>query len=75
MIVPARSPSLFLSLHARTAAPALSPSLHPAPRSPQVFVANPNKTQPIVNILAGNKEKLLKYLTDFHADKSAPLCP
>lgn len=36
----------------------------------KVFVANPNKTQPIVNILAGNKEKLLKYLTDFHADKS-----
>ena len=37
----------------------------------QVFVANPNKTQPIVDILAGNKEKLLKYLSDFHTDKSA----
>lgn len=36
----------------------------------KVFVANPNKTQPIVDILAGNKEKLLKYLTDFHTDKS-----
>ena len=35
----------------------------------QVFVANPNKTKPIVEILVGNKDKLLKYLTDFHSDK------
>ena len=38
----------------------------------QVFVANPNKTQPIIDILAGNKDKLLRYLADFHSDKSAP---
>ena len=37
----------------------------------QVFVANPNKTPAIVNILAGNKEKLLRYLKDFHNDTSA----
>ena len=37
----------------------------------QVFVANPNKTQPIIDILAGNKDKLLRYLADFHSDKSA----
>lgn len=35
----------------------------------KVFVANPNKTQPIVDILTGNRDKLLKYLTDFHSDK------
>jgi calcium binding protein 39 len=34
----------------------------------KVFVANPNKTQPIIDILAGNKEKLLRYLKDFHND-------
>ena len=37
----------------------------------QVFVANPNKTPAIVDILAGNKEKLLRYLKDFHNDTSA----
>ncbi len=47
----------------------------------QVFVANPNKTQAIIDILAGNKEKLLRYLKDFHNDTSAclklsgPFCP
>ncbi|KAK9814446.1 hypothetical protein WJX72_006019 [[Myrmecia] bisecta] len=35
----------------------------------KVFVANPNKTPGIVDILTGNKEKLLKYLADFHTDK------
>ena len=35
----------------------------------QVFVANPNKTRPIIEILVGNRDKLLKYLTDFHSDK------
>ncbi len=39
----------------------------------QVFVANPNKTQPIIDILAGNKDKLLRYLADFHSDKSVAL--
>ena len=34
-----------------------------------MFVANPNKTDAIVSILTGNKEKLLKYLGDFHTDK------
>ena len=36
---------------------------------PQVFVANPNKTDAIVAILTSNKEKLLKYLGEFHTDK------
>ncbi|KAL3134008.1 hypothetical protein ABBQ32_008447 [Trebouxia sp. C0010 RCD-2024] len=35
----------------------------------KVFVANPNKTRPIIDILVGNRDKLLKYLTDFHSDK------
>ena len=34
-----------------------------------MFVANPNKTRPIIEILVGNRDKLLKYLTDFHSDK------
>lgn len=34
-----------------------------------MFVANPNKTRPIIDILVGNRDKLLKYLTDFHSDK------
>ena len=40
----------------------------------QVFVANPNKTPAIVTILVSNRDKLLKYLGDFHTDKGAPLC-
>lgn len=35
----------------------------------KVFVANPNKSDSIVDILTSNKEKLLKYLGDFHTDK------
>lgn len=35
----------------------------------KVFVANPNKPQPIVDILANNRDKLLKYLEDFHTEK------
>ena len=35
----------------------------------QVFVANPNKSPEVVQILAGNKERLLTYLGDFHTDK------
>mmetsp|Transcript_11561 Transcript_11561/g.34696 ORF Transcript_11561/g.34696 Transcript_11561/m.34696 type:complete len:336 (+) Transcript_11561:410-1417(+) len=34
----------------------------------KVFVANPNKTRAIIDILAGNKDKLLRYLKDFHND-------
>ncbi|WIA32115.1 hypothetical protein OEZ86_002966 [Tetradesmus obliquus] len=35
----------------------------------KVFVANPNKPQAIVDILTNNREKLLKYLEDFHTDR------
>lgn len=35
----------------------------------KVFVANPNKPQPIVDILTNNRDKLLKYLEDFHTEK------
>ena len=41
-------------------------------RTTQVFVANPNKPDSIIDILTGNKDKLLKYLGDFHTDKGAP---
>ena len=37
--------------------------------SMQVFVANPNKSAEVIQILAGNKERLLTYLGDFHTDK------
>jgi len=42
----------------------------------QVFVANPNKPQTIIDILINNKEKLLKYLEEFHTDKgrASALC-
>uniref|UniRef100_A0A6B2LA72 Calcium-binding protein 39 n=1 Tax=Arcella intermedia TaxID=1963864 RepID=A0A6B2LA72_9EUKA len=35
----------------------------------KVFVANPNKPQPISDILVQNKEKLKDFLSDFHNDK------
>ena len=36
----------------------------------QVFVANPNKPKPILDILLRNKEKLVDFLTKFHTDRS-----
>ena len=36
----------------------------------QVFVANPNKTKPILDILLRNKEKLIDFLTKFHTDRT-----
>lgn len=36
----------------------------------QVFVANPNKPKPILDILLRNQEKLIDFLTKFHADRS-----
>ena len=39
----------------------------------QVFVANPNKSPEVVQILTGNKARLLRYLGDFHTDKGALL--
>jgi len=35
----------------------------------KVFVANPNKPQPILHILVKNKEKLIAFLNNFHNDK------
>ncbi|KAN0047572.1 hypothetical protein ACTA71_001955 [Dictyostelium dimigraforme] len=35
----------------------------------KVFVANPNKTKPILEILTKNKEKLISFLSQFHNDK------
>eukprot|EP00879_Flechtneria_rotunda_P003767 GHRR01004006.1.p1 GENE.GHRR01004006.1~~GHRR01004006.1.p1 ORF type:complete len:146 (+),score=76.59 GHRR01004006.1:436-873(+) len=35
----------------------------------KVFVANPNKPKPIVDILTNNRDKLLKYLLDFQNDR------
>ena len=34
-----------------------------------MFVANPNKTPEIVEVLSRNKDKLLRYLGNFHTDK------
>lgn len=35
----------------------------------KVFVANPNKAQPILDILLKNKEKLVSFLSNFHNDR------
>lgn len=37
----------------------------------KVFVANPHKSQPIKDILTMNKEKMLKYLKEFHKEREA----
>lgn len=39
------------------------------PRS-QVFVANPNKTQPIIDILLKNQTKLIDFLNNFQKDRT-----
>merc|ERR1712045_345268 len=36
----------------------------------KVFVANPNKPKPILDILLRNREKLVEFLTKFHTDRS-----
>lgn len=36
----------------------------------QVFVANPNKQEPIRNILLRNQDKLVEFLLNFHTDRS-----
>lgn len=35
----------------------------------QVFVANPNKPKPILDILLRNQEKLVEFLMKFHTDR------
>lgn len=35
----------------------------------KVFVANPQKPPQIINILAKNRERLLRFLDNFHIDK------
>merc|ERR1712110_825827 len=36
----------------------------------KVFVANPNKPEPILDILLRNREKLIDFLSHFHNDRS-----
>merc|ERR1712062_692873 len=36
----------------------------------KVFVANPNKPKPILDILLRNREKLIDFLSNFHNDRS-----
>ncbi|GAU97820.1 hypothetical protein RvY_09051 [Ramazzottius varieornatus] len=36
----------------------------------KVFVANPNKPRPILEILVRNREKLIEFLTKFHSDRT-----
>lgn len=36
----------------------------------QVFVANPNKPKPILEILLRNREKLIDFLTKFHSERT-----
>lgn len=36
----------------------------------KIFVANPNKTQPIRDILIKNKDKLVEFLENFHTDRT-----
>lgn len=35
----------------------------------KVFVANPNKAKPILDILIKNRERLLSFLSGFHNDR------
>lgn len=35
----------------------------------KVFVANPNKAKPILDILIKNREKLINFLSNFHNEK------
>lgn len=37
---------------------------------PKVFVANPNKTQPIIDILLKNQTKLIDFLSNFQKDRT-----
>lgn len=39
-------------------------------RCRQVFVANPNKTQPILDILLKNQTKLIEFLSKFQNDRT-----
>ena len=39
----------------------------------KVFVANPNKAQPIQDILLKNKDRLVEFLTQFHTDRTGEL--
>ena len=36
----------------------------------KVFVANPNKSKAILDILLRNREKLIDFLTKFHTDRT-----
>jgi calcium binding protein 39 len=36
----------------------------------KVFVANPNKPEPILKILVKNKDKMVKFLINFHNDRA-----
>ena len=36
----------------------------------QVFVTNPNKPKPILDILLRNQDKLVDFLSKFHNDRS-----
>ena len=36
----------------------------------KVFVANPNKTKPVQDILLKNKDKLVEFLSKFHNDRT-----
>lgn len=39
----------------------------------KVFVANPHKTRPIVDILVKNQDKLIHFLGNFHNDRQGKL--
>lgn len=41
----------------------------------KVFVANPKKTRPILDILRKNQEKLITYLSNFQTDRTGKLLP
>ncbi|KAF9978555.1 Calcium-binding protein 39 [Modicella reniformis] len=36
----------------------------------KVFVANPNKNKPVLDILSKNRDKLIQFLTTFHNDRN-----
>lgn len=44
--------------------------ISPPPSLLKVFVANPNKTQPVMDILLKNQTKLVEFLSHFQTDRS-----
>ncbi|KAJ8867200.1 hypothetical protein PR048_030995 [Dryococelus australis] len=68
-VLPSWIPGLRLPARRRLVATNLTYAFGES-RVSKVFVANPNKPKPILDILLRNQEKLVEFLTRFHTDRS-----